>query len=85
MIKVHLIGFWRNLISGKSGGEGGVGLAPFLISLLYFKQCGLTSVGHGASGKNGLSGTKRINFMKMVFYNMGIFPIMFSFEKSICL
>lgn len=31
MIKVHLIGFWRNLISGESGGEGGAGLAPFRI------------------------------------------------------
>lgn len=74
MIKVHLIGFWRNLISGESGGEGGVGLAPFLISSLYFKQCWLTSVGHGASGKNWISGTKWITFIKMVFYKMGSFP-----------
>lgn len=74
MIKVHLIGFWHNLISGESGGEGGVGLAPFLISILYFKQCWLTSLGHGASGKNGLSGAKWINFMKMAFCKMGSFP-----------
>lgn len=60
MIKVHLIRFWRNLILGESRGEGGVGSAPFYISLLYSQQCWLIRVGNGVSGENRLSGNKFI-------------------------
>lgn len=74
MIKVHLIGFWHNLISGESGGEGAVGSAPFYISLLYSQQCWFICVDNGASGENGLSGTKSIILWKWCFIKWEVFP-----------